>query len=137
MNMAGFFTDYANNKLLDLVFGAGAYTPPATLYVGLSLGSANKSGSTNEPPGGGYARVALTNNPSNFPAATGGTKSNAAQVAFPSPTADWGTVQSLFVADAASGGNVLAMADLTAPRMVTSGSAPAKVAVGALILSHT
>jgi hypothetical protein len=137
MHMSGFFTDYANNKLLDMVFGSAAYSPPATLYLGLSLSSASKNGSTSEPSSGGYARVALTNNATNFPAAIGGTKSNAAQATFPAPTADWGTVQSLFVADAPSGGNVLAMADLTAPRTITRGSAPARVAVGALFLSHT
>jgi hypothetical protein len=58
-------------------------------------------------------------------------------IAFPTPTASWGTVQSLFVADAASGGNVLAMADLTTPLAVSSGGAAPKVAVNALYLSHT
>lgn len=135
--MAGFFTDYANNKILDLVFGSAAFPPPATLYFGLSQGVANKSGYPTEPASGGYTRVPIANNFTSFPAAGGGTKSNATTVTFPAPTADWGTIQSLFIADAASGGNVLAMADLTAPKPITSGSAAAKVAVGALFLSHT
>jgi hypothetical protein len=135
--MVGFFTDYTNSKLLDMIFGSAVYPPPATLYLGLSLSGANKSGRTSEPSSGGYARVALTNNATNFPAAIGGEKSNAVQVTFPAPTADWGTVQSLFVVDSSSGGNVIAMADLTVPWTITSGSAPAKVAVGALFLSHT
>lgn len=135
--MAGFLTDYANNQVLDLIFGATGFTPPATLYLGLSLYPANKAGSVGEPSGGGYARVALANTPAAFPAASGGTKSNAAPIAFPAPTADWGTVQSLFVADSAAWGNVLAIADLTTPTAVTAGGPAPKVAAGALFLSHT
>ena len=135
--MAGFFTDFANNKALDLFFGAAAYTPPGVLYLGLSLTTAHKGGYVTEPSGGGYARVALTNNSTNFPAAVAGSKSNAAAVMFPTPTSDWGTVQSLFVADAAVGGSVLAMADLIAPKLIHSGSATVKVAAGSLYLSQT
>jgi len=135
--MPGFLTNYTNNKILDMVFGASAYTPPSTLYIGLSTASAIKSGSAVEPSGGGYARVPLANNLTNFPAAVSGTKSNAVQLTFPTPTANWGTILSLFVADAPSGGNVLAMADLTVPTAIVSGSAPAMVAAGALFLSHT
>jgi hypothetical protein len=133
--MAGFFTDYANNVVLNLFFGSTSYTPPATLYLGLSQIAANKLGMFVEPPGGGYARVPITNNATNFPSATGGTKSNATVFTFPAPTADWGTVQSLFITDGA--GSVLAMADLTSPKLISNGSTPAKVAVGALFLSHT
>lgn len=135
--MAGFFTDYSNNKVLDLFFGATSFTPPVTLYVGLAQNTANKGGLTTEPTGGGYTRVVLPNSSANFPAASSGTKSNAAVITFPAPTANWGTLQSLFLADAPSGGNVLAMADLTAPKAIITGSPAAKVAVGALFLSHT
>jgi hypothetical protein len=135
--MAGALTDYLNNKILDLVFGATTFTPPATLYVGLSQGTANKTGNVFEPSGAAYARVPVTNNATNFPAATGGTKANAAILTFPTPTGSWGTVQSLFIADAPTGGNVIAMADLTTPKAVSSGSSAPSVAVGALFLSHT
>ena len=135
--MPGFFTDYSNNKVLDLIFGSAAFTPPATLYLGLSLAASNKGGSPTEPSGGGYARVPVANNLTNFPAATAGTKSNSTVITFPAPTANWGTVISLFVADAATGGNVLAMADLTTPKTINAGGSSATVAMGALFLSHT
>lgn len=135
--MPGFFTDYANNKVLDLFYGAAPFAPPATLYVGLSQSPANKAGSLWEPSGGGYARVPLPNSLSTFPAASGGTKSNSAVITFPTPTSLWGTVVSLFVADAASGGNVLAMADLTTPKPINAGGPPPTVAAGALFLSHS
>ena len=135
--MPGFFTDYSNNKTLDMFFGSVAYAPPATLYLGLSTSSANKLGSTTEPSGGAYARVPVANNTVNFQAATSGTKSNSSVITFPAPTADWGTIQSVFIADAGSGGNVIAMADLSVAKSITNGSPAPKVAVGALFLSHT
>src|SRR4051794_33731946 len=117
--MAGFLTDFANNKVLDMFFGGSAVTPPPTLYLGLSLFAANKQATVIEPSGGGYARVPITNNLTNFPAASGGTKANATAVTFPTPTADWGAVLSLFIADA--GGNVYASADLTTPKTILNG----------------
>ena len=135
--MAGFFTNYSNNKVLDLFFGAVSFTPPPTLYIGLAQNSANKNGLATEPTGGGYSRVVLANTSANLPTANAGTKSNAVVISFPAPTADWGNVQSLFIADASTGGNILAMADLATPKTITNGSPAAKVAVGALFLSHT
>lgn len=135
--MPGFFTDFANNKVLDLFFGSAAYTPPQTLYIGLSAGFANKQGIISEPSAGGYARVAVANNAAAFPAAVAGTKSNAGTVTFPQPTVDWGLMQSLFIADAATGGNVLAMADLTAAKTIPAGSTPVRLSAGSLFLSHT
>ena len=32
--MAGFLCDYSNNKVLDMIFGGTAYSPPTTLYFG-------------------------------------------------------------------------------------------------------
>jgi hypothetical protein len=135
--MPGFFTDYTNNAVLNLVFGATTYTPPSTLYIGLSQSSSTKGGTIVEPSGGGYARVAVPNTAANFPAARAGTKSNAGAIAFPTPTGNWGTIQSLFIADAMTDGNVLAMADLTSPTTINSGLTAATVATGALFLSHT
>ena len=134
--MAGFLTDYSNNKLLDLVFGSVAYEPPSTLYLGLSTTAANKSGKVSEPSGGGYARAAAVNNTSSFPAASGATKSNATAFEFPAPTANWGTVVSLFIADAPSGGNILASSDLTASRTINFGC-QVLVSAGALFLSYS
>jgi hypothetical protein len=135
--MPGFFTDYVNNKFLDLVLGNSAFAPPSALYVGLSLNASNKSGNVVEPTSGGYARVALSNDLSTFPTAVGGTKSNATTVGFAAPTGNWGTVLSVFVADAPTGGNVLAMADLAAAKSIVVGTPAPTIAVGALYFSHT
>lgn len=71
-----------------------------------------------------YARVAVTNNSTNWPAATGTsptTKTNGAAFTFPTATASWGTVQSFYICDASSAGNVLYGGDLTASKAIASG----------------
>lgn len=116
------FADYLENKLLDHVFGATPYTAPATLYVGLSTTAINDNGSgITEPSGGAYARVAVTNNTTNWPNASGGAKSNGTTITFPPATAGWGTQIWAFVADAASGGNILGKGALANSRAVNSG----------------
>jgi hypothetical protein len=136
--MTGFFTDYLNNQALDLLLGGQPVTPPAVLWVGLSLEYQDRTGAIVEPTGGGYARVAIPNVPGSFKAAPDGSyKTNAAPIVFPAPTADWGTPFSLFTADAATGGNVLVSADLTVQRMIRAGSPPPAFVPGALYLSTT
>lgn len=135
--MPGFLTDFVNNKMLDILLGAVPYNAPSTLYIGLSRGVASKAGIVYEPSGGSYSRVAMANDSAHFPAATAGTKSNASTISFPMPSADWGHILSVFLADSPTGGNVLAMADLSSSRMVTLGSPAPSLAVGSLYFSHT
>ncbi len=134
--MPGFLTDLVNNKVLDCFFGGSTIVPPSTLYVGLSLARSYKGGYVSEPTGGSYARVAVSNNPGMFPAASAGTKANAEAITFPSPSAAWGTVLSVFVADSPTEGNVLAMADLPGPRTIEGDDPAPRIAINALFLSH-
>lgn len=118
----GSFTNYLENKLLDHVFGGGNYTRPATLYIGLSTSDPGETGSTTgEPSGNGYARVAVVNNATNFPAASGGAKTNGTPIEFPEATGAWGTITHLFIADAETGGNVLAYSTLNVVKSPTEG----------------
>jgi hypothetical protein len=135
--MPGFLTDLVNNKVLDCFFGGTAITPPATLYVGLSLTKSYKGGYTSEPTGGSYTRVAVPNDLTHFLASSAGAKSNALAITFPAPSAAWGSILSVFIADAASVGNVLAMADLPTSRTINGGDPAPTIAVNALFLSHT
>lgn len=74
-------TNYTDGKILDQIFGGTAWSPPATLYFGLSTTTIYADGTgITEPSGGLYARVAVTNNVTNFPA-------NADSFAGLSPTA--------------------------------------------------
>jgi hypothetical protein len=134
--MAGFLSEFVNNQVLDCFFGGISIVAPPTLYVGLSHTRAYKGGYTSEPSGGSYARVPLANNPVNFPPAASGRKTNGLAIAFPIPSAAWGAISSVFIADAVSGGNILAMADLPDLRTINAGDPSPTIAVDALFLSH-
>lgn len=119
------FSNFLELELLDHVFGNAAYTAPGTLYFGLFTVAPSDSGGGTEVTGGSYARVAVTNNATNFPAASGGAKSNGTAITFPAATAAWGTVVAMGVFDASSGGNLLAWATLATAKTIASGDTPA------------
>jgi hypothetical protein len=122
----GSLADYAENKILDHLFGAVAFTAPGTLYFGLSTSTiTDAGGNITEPSGNAYARVAITNNATNFPAAAGGSKSNGAAITFPQASGSWGTVVDFFLSDAVSGGNIIAYGTLTTPKAITNGDTAA------------
>lgn len=109
------FSDYFENKVVGYLFGNVAYSLPATYYVGLwtaSLSDSSTGSTAGEPSGGAYARVAVTNNSSNFDAASGGATANTNLITFPMATASWGTVTYVGICDASTGGNLIAYADL-------------------------
>lgn len=129
------FTYYLDNKLLDLVFSNTSYTVPSTLYIGLSTTTPTQSGSGfTEPSGNGYARVAVTNNSTNWPAASNGAKSNANAITFPQATGSWGTVTHFGVFDASTSGNLLAWGALSQSKSISSGDTP-YFAAGSLTLN--
>lgn len=118
----GSFADYLENKVLDHVFGATSFSAPATLYIGLSTTTiTDAGGNITEPSGNGYARVSVTNNTTNFPNASGGSKSNGTAITFPTASGSWGTVVDFFIADASSSGNILGYGTLTTSKTVTNG----------------
>jgi len=127
--MAGSKSDFLENELLDHVLGNAAYAAPATVYVGLYTAAPTDAGGGTEVTGGSYARVAVTNNATNWPAAAAGAKANGTAVTFPTATASWGTVVAFGIFDAATAGNLLYWADLTVSKTVGSGDT-AEFAVG-------
>jgi len=121
--MAGSKTDYLENKVLDHVLGGSDYTRAATVYLALftARGTDPQSDAgTNltEVTGTGYARVAVTNNATNFPAASAGSKTNGTQITFPQAGASWGTVVAVGVYDDPTAGNLLFWADLDTSKAV-------------------
>ena len=116
------FGNYLENELLDHVFGNAAYSAPATLYLALSTADPTDDGSgIAEPSGGSYARLGVTNNATNFPAAVSGAKSNGVDFTFATATASWGVITHMAIYDAITGGNMLAHAVLTASKNVDNG----------------
>lgn len=131
-------SNYLENALLDHVLGGGDYTRPATVYVGLwtsALDDTSDGSTAGEVSGGAYARVALTNNATNWPAASGGAKSNGTEITFPQATADWGTVTHFAILDAATLGNILYWGALTASKTIQDGDT-ASFAIGDLDITE-
>ena len=120
--------------MLDWLLGNTAYTVPGTLYVGLFTSAPTPSTSGTEVAGGSYARVAVTNNTTNFPNASNKTKSNGTAITFAQATALWGTVVAVGIFDAVSGGNLLLYATLTTSRTINNGDT-ASFAIGQLIFN--
>ncbi|WP_020161249.1 phage tail fiber protein [Methylobacter marinus] len=128
------FTNYLEEEILKHIFRTGSFTKPAALYVGLMTAvSDGETGTVAEVSGGGYARVSVAPDDSNWDAAVGGngTTANTNAITFPEVTADWGTVTHFGIWDASANGNLLVYAALTVPRNITSGSTP-DFAAGAL-----
>jgi hypothetical protein len=122
--VAGKIGDYLQAKLLDAVFGGGAaqsiFTGNATLYIGVSTAGLPATDAVllaAEPTSAGnYGRIVVTNNATNFPAATGtspATKKLHVAVSFAASTAAWSTgatpLASFFISDSPTlgAGNVL------------------------------
>lgn len=114
-------SDYLENEVLDHLLSAATFTAAGTLYYALFTAAPTDAGGGTEVAGGSYARVAMTNNATNFPAASGGQKSNGVLVTFPTASADWGTVTHMALIDNSTGGNYYFYGALTASRLVKSG----------------
>lgn len=127
---------YLEKKILDHVWGKTTFTAPATTYLGLLTAAPTDTGGGTEVPfSGGYARVAVTNNTTNWPNATGGgpsSKSNGVAITWPTPSAGWGTPIVVAEYDASTGGNLLRWGYIVTPTLVSNGDAAPSYAIGQL-----
>ena len=120
--MAGSFTDYLENKVLNHVFGITSFSAPSNMYLGLSTSTISDAGTgITEPSGNAYARVAIPNTTASWNTATTGSVSNKNILSFPEATGAWGTVTYSFVSDALTGGNILFYGTLNVEKEVTAG----------------
>ena len=115
--MAG-FSDYLEDKVLEHVFGGNAYSAPSTLYVALYTSAPSDTGGGTEVSGGGYVRKTST---FNVTGTNPTTASNTAAIEYPTATANYGTVVAVGIFDASSSGNLLAYANLTTSKVVSTG----------------
>jgi hypothetical protein len=126
------FSDYVENKLVDLLLRGQTFTPPATVYIGLSTSACSDSSTGTEVTGGSYARKDVTSSLANWAgtqsagsttasSGTGGLTSNNSTITFVTPSAGWGLVTHWFLADAVSGGNILVCKNLTTSKTINSG----------------
>ena len=128
--MAGSFSDYLENKVLDAIFGQTALPAIGTVYFALftdsNTATQRDAGTVTEVSTGtwtNYARVAVTNNTTNFPNASAGSKSNANAVSFGTATTTGNvTVTAFGIYDASTAGNLLCWGDLSASQTVANGN---------------
>lgn len=126
-------SDYLENKIIDYILRGQAFTAPATVHVGLLTAAPSDTGGGTEVSGNAYARVAVSSSLANWAgtqaaastvasSGSSGTTSNNAAITFPTPTpSGWGTVTHMAVYDAASAGNLLFYAALTASKVINAG----------------
>lgn len=128
--------DY-DNHILDAALGNGRTADfPATLYMSLWTTRPGRDGSGTEVSGGSYARVAVTNNSTNFPDAAGGIKGLATAVQFPTAGAVWGIAAWWALMDASSGGSVVFFGRLSGqnPPLIEGGTT-ARIRAGTLAIT--
>lgn len=121
-------SNYLENKVLDHVLTATAYTQPAR-HIGLFKSPVSEAATdadleagtlTNEvgTAGTAYGRQSVT-----FAAASSGTSATNATVTFSAATASWGTITHVAVMDGgtAGAGNVLFWGRVTTAKTIDSG----------------
>ena len=124
--------DFGENQIIDTIFRAQPTTLTANLFVGLSTTACSDSAIGTEVAGGSYARVSVARSLANWAGTqgaasttastgTGGQTSNNVAVLFATPTASWGAVSHVFVADAATGSNLVFCQALTIAKTINQG----------------
>jgi hypothetical protein len=136
--MAASASDYLENKIADLFFGGTSYTPPATYYLALFSAAPNEAGAGGtEITGGGYARLAITNNKTNFSAASGGVVTNALDLEFAASSGAYSAgITHAVLMDASTSGNMISGA-IDLPATITINAANQVVRFRATQLSFT
>lgn len=132
LSFAGALTDAGENKVLDALMRSQAIGTPATWYMGLDTGSCTEAGGGTEVTGGSYARVAITAGLTQWAGSqsagstaassgTSGTTSNNAVISFATPTVAWGTVVSMRLWDAITGGTAWICTALSLNKVINIG----------------
>jgi hypothetical protein len=116
----GSITDTIENEVLDHILKVGAYSPAATVYLGLSTADPTDAGSGwADPTYTGYARKTIS-----FGAAASRKITQNADVTFDQCTAGSSTVSHYGIWSAVSGGTLLAYGALATPKSIVAGNTP-------------
>lgn len=145
LGLTGGLSDYAANKLIDLIWRGVPYSWPTSVYVAYTTTAPTNAAAGTEPAGG-YARVEVestmdawagTQSAGSTTASTGtsGQTSNNDTITFPAPTADQGTITHMMIMDAVSGGNMLFWRALNGSKTVNNGSTAPFFSPGALTIT--
>lgn len=128
---------YLQQMWLNWYKGTVVHAAPASTYVALfTTTPANDGTGGVEVSGGSYVRQTMTGSGAwQSPSGTTPTHTqNLSAIAFPTATANWGTIVGVGIYDASSGGNLLWVGSLGSSIVVNSGDVVQFVA-GALVLN--
>jgi hypothetical protein len=110
-------SDFLEATIIDHLLRNQAYTPPTTIFLGLSTTTPADDGTgVTEPVGSGYAREALA-----LDAASGGVTANSAQIDFVASGGNWGLITHIVVYDALTVGNLLLHGAMAVSRTINDG----------------
>ena len=115
-------SNYLENKLIDHILRGTSFSQPS-VYIGLvgkyDAAQLEAGTLTHELSGGSYARVGSIRGDSYWSAgSTNGLTDNENAISFTAASNEWGHVSGVFIADAASTGNVLLYGSLTIVKFV-------------------
>ncbi len=127
--LLSWISNYYAEKVMDNLLKGSSNTMPASVWLAMStvLGAPDDDSIPTEVSGGAYARKQIT-----FASNVDGTSVNSSAVAMPAPTADWGTVQSLWIADASGSGQAIFGNNICA-RVVRKGDTAPSFPTGSIL----
>jgi hypothetical protein len=132
-------SSYLSRALANHWLGGPDYARPATVWIGLYIVAPTAAGGGTPVTGSGYARVAVTNNDTNWPDYGSGPKSNGTAVTFATATGTWSSgsdIVAFGIFDHATAGNLLAFGDLDTAKPCLEGDTMS-FAVGELDYSES
>lgn len=130
-------SDYLEALILNRCFKAAAIsTMGAGPWLSLHTAALVDAGTGAEVSGGSYARKSTAATDWTVSGTSPTQVTNANSLAFPAPTANWGTVTDVGVWDAVTGGNLLYMATLTTSRTINNGDGAPSFAASALVFTE-
>jgi hypothetical protein len=106
-------SNYLETKIIDATLRNTSYSSPATVYLALFTTDPTDAGTGTEVSGGGYERKAITFTDAN-------PTLSAADVVFPTATADWGEITHWGIFDAETEGNLLYHGAFATPRTIVT-----------------
>ena len=128
------------DAVLDAMLGTGHSADwPTTLYAALFVADpgVDDSGVEVSTSGTNYARVAVPNSTTFWPDASGGSKTLAFDITFPTSTASWGAVQWLGFYDAVTSGTLVWSSRFTGgPQVAFPAIFTPKIVAGTLTVTY-
>lgn len=134
-------SNYLHNNYMAWLLEAGTFTPPTSLWLALFTtipGLAGTGGVEVSTSGTAYGRKEITSVDASWtgPSGTNQEYSNAADIVYGVPTANWGTILGAGLYDAETGGNLLYIATLSTSKTVNNGDGAPRVLAGQLRIAR-